>query len=286
MNKNEMIDAIQAKEETDNIFSYLVNNIIDGSKVDSLEDLKTNQLKWLCDKGDIKLTEESYVSKKEMIDAIDRADDGGAFSDILDEALNDSDVEYISQLGEQELENLLDSIPGKLTEEADEDFDIELEDDEFDGELEDDLEDEDFEEEDDIEVTISNLFDGFKYAAKTSSFTPEFVGEDNITSQSITEWATDVIASETDLVDAAKLFGLPLETTKDYMSDIIKHSEEMAAHILENIEDIKVVEDKEPVEDEDLELEDEAGEDEADDGFGEDEVEDEGDDAFGEDEEF
>jgi hypothetical protein len=134
----------------------------------------------------------------------------------------------------------------EIIDDAAEELDIEIEDDE-DEEVEID-EDEDWDSEDDDEweteeepdekpkgelVNIEGeeynltefhhqLASGFSIAVDKNATVFPFM--DNVSEQSITEWATETIADEARLKQAAIDFGLPLPIVSEYLGDVIKNA--------------------------------------------------------------
>jgi hypothetical protein len=201
------------------------------------------------------------MNKKQIINAINDVLEGdGDFYETVQELLNSTDVEDISELDEFDLVYLADvaniDIESDLIEsEEDEDLDIEYieEDEDLDIEYIEDEEfgsDDEYEEDDneflnvDNDVIISNIFDGFVYANKKAQYVPEFVND--LSDESLSEWATSALSDNNTVIDLAKLLGLPVDVTKNFLADVIKYSNDLSEYFSSNIDKLDIEQMEEP----------------------------------------
>ena len=200
----------------------------DFNKIDKVFSLMENTL----GQGEIEFWVKSGVEYATIIpNAITEEDEDVDFNVEDDTELeDDADEEDIIEVDDDEAEA------------EDEDI-IDVDDDEV---IEDEPQAEDFEADEDEGALVANLTSGFEIAAKNGA---AFSFADDISEESVTDWATSTLGDPELLKEAANKFGLPLGSNssedaktkkefyiKDFLGDVIKHSE-LLVDELENISD-------------------------------------------------
>jgi len=90
----------------------------------------------------------------------------------------------------------------------------------------------------DKEVLLNNLVEGFEYAANESGFNAGFL-EGDVTADSIKAWAVEALSgTPEDQNLIADAFGLNLSTVKEFLADVIEHSDDLAPLLIEDIDNI------------------------------------------------